>query len=425
MRTGGAGGACAQGPDRGSRKSFEKKNFPKSRKNLRMRTGGAGGTCAQGPDRGSRKSFEKKKFSEKSKKTCACALVVPGRRACRARTAEDGKVSKKKKFPKSRKKTRACALAVPGVHARRARTTEDGKVSKKKFFSEKSKNTRACALTAPVGRARRARTAEDGKVSKKKFFSEKWKNTRACALAALGGVRAGPGPRKMEKFRKKIFSEMSQNTRACALVAPGGRARRARTAEYGKVSKTRFFRKVEKYSRMRTGGAGGGGVRAGPGPRKMEKYRKKIFFPKSRKILAHAHWWRRGDVRVGLGPRNMEKFRKKKNFRSRKILAHAHWRRRGAGRACRARTAEDAKFGKKNFRRVGKNSRMRLSGTCRKVYKSSTAKLMIVKLKTSSLECLKRDSKTSIANLKFIYCMFLRVLNIWKHRHINVTIREY
>ena len=73
----------------------------------------------------------------------------------------------------------------------------------------------------------------------------------------------------------------------------------------------------------------------------------------------------------------------------------------------RARTAEDGKVSKKKkFRTVEKNSRMRLSGTCRKVYKSSTAKLKIVKLKTSSLECLKRDSKTSIVNLKFIYCMF-------------------
>ena len=73
---------------------------------------------------------------------------------------------------------------------------------------------------------------------------------------------------------------------------------------------------------------------------------KKKNFPKSRKILAHAHWRRRGYVRAGPGPRKMEKLRK--NF---------------------------------FFRKVEKNSRMRLSGTCRNDDKLSTAKLKIVKLK--------------------------------------------
>ena len=101
-----------------------------------MRTGGAGCTCAQGPDRGRWKSCEKKKFHEMSKNTRACALAVPGGRARRARTAEDGKVAKKKKFHEMSKNTRACALAVPGGRARRARTAEDGKVAKKKNFTK-------------------------------------------------------------------------------------------------------------------------------------------------------------------------------------------------------------------------------------------------------------------------------------------------
>ena len=62
----------------------------------------------------------------------------------------------------------------------------------------------------------------------------------------------------MEKFKKKKISEMSINTRACALAAPGGRARRAEQRKMEKFRKKKMnFRKVEKYSRMRTGVTGG------------------------------------------------------------------------------------------------------------------------------------------------------------------------
>ena len=78
-----------------------------------------------------------------------------------------------------------------------------------------------------------------------------------------GDVCAEPKPRKMKKISKKIFfSQKSKNIRACARVAPGGRVRRAQTAEDGKFSK-------------------------------------KKFFPKSRKILAHAHEWCPGTCAQG------------------------------------------------------------------------------------------------------------------------------
>ena len=414
MRTGGAGGTCAQDPDRGRWKSCEKKKFHEMSKNSRacalavpggrarrtrtaedgivakkkisrnvekfsrMRTGGAGGTCAQDPDRGRWKSCEKKKFHEMSKNTRACALAVPGVRARRARTAEDGKVAKKKKFHEMSKNSRACALAVPGGRARRTRTAEDGIVAKKKIsrnvekfsrmrtggaggtcaqdpdrgrwkscekkkFHEMSKNSRACALAVPGGRARRTRTAEDGIVAKKKISRNVEKSSRMRTGGAGCTCAQDPDRGRWNSCEKKKFHEMSKNTRACALAVPGVRARRARTAEDGKVAKKKISRNVEKYSRMRTGGAGGT-CPQGPDRGRWKSCEKKKI------------------------SRNVEKY--------------SRMRTGGAGGTCaqgtdRGRWKSCEK--KKKIRKVEKNSRMRLNGTCRKVDKLSTAKLKIVK----------------------------------------------
>ena len=397
MRTGGAGGTCAQDPDRGRWNSCEKKkisrNVEKSsrmrtgvpactcaqgpgprkmeklrkkkisrnvEKSSRMRTGGAGCTCAQGPDRGRWKSCEKKKFHEMSKNSRACALTVPGVRARRARTAEDGKVAKKKI---SRNVEKYSRMRTGGAGGTCAQGTDRGrwKSCEKKKFHEMSKNSRACALVVPGGRARRTRTAEDGKVAKKKNFSKCRKILAHAHWRCRGYVRVGHGPRKMEKLRKKKIS-----------------------------------RNVEKFSRMRTGGAGGTCAQD-PDRGRWNSCEKKNF-TKCRKILAHAHWRCRGDVRAGPGPRKMEKLRKKKisrnvekfsrmrtggaggtcaqdpdrgrwnscekkNFtKCRKILAHAHWRCRGDVRAGPGPRKMEKLRKKKISRNVEKYSRMRTGG---------------------------------------------------------------
>ena len=395
-------------------------------KSSRMRTGGAGCTCAQGPDRGRWKSCEKKKFHEMSKNTRACALAAPGVRARRARTAEDGKVAKKKisrnvekssrmrtggagctcaqgpdrgrwkscekkKFHEMSKNSRACALTVPGVRARRARTRGRWKSCEKKKFHEMSKNSRACALAVPGVRARRTRTAEDGIVAKKKNFPKCRKIFAHAHWRCRVYVRAGPRTAEDGKVAKKKIPEMSKNLRACALAVPGVRARRARTAEDGKVAKKKNFpkcrkifahahwrcrvyvragpgprkmeklrkkkisRNVEKFSRMRTDGAGGY-VRAGPGPRKMEKLRKKKFHEMSKNTRACAL------AVPGVRARRARtaedgKVAKKKNFtKCRKILAHAHWWCRGDVRAGPGPRKME-KLRKKKFLEMSKNTR--------------------------------------------------------------------
>ena len=349
------------GPGPRKMEKLRKKKISRNvEKSSRMRTGGAGGTCAQDPDRGRWKSCEKKKFPEMSKNLRACALAVPGVRARRARTAEDGKVAKKKKFHEMSKNSRACALTVPGVRARRARTAEDGKVAKKKIsrnvekysrmrtggaggtcaqgtdrgrwkscekkkFHEMSKNSRACALVVPGGRARRDPDRGRWKSCEKKNFSKCRKILAHAHWRCRGYVRVGHGPRKMEKLRKKKIS-----------------------------------RNVEKFSRMRTGGAGGTCAQdpdrgrwnscekkkfhemsknsracalAVPGgrPRRTRtaedgKVAKKKNFTKCRKILAHAHWRCRGTCAQD-PDRGRWNSCEKKNFpKCRKIFAHAHWR---------------------------------------------------------------------------------------------------
>ena len=189
-----------------------------------MRTGGAGGTCAQGPDCGRWKSFEKIFFSEKSKNTRACALAAPG--TC-AQVPDCGrwKSFEKKRISEKSKNTRACALAAPGGRARNmARTAEDPKFQKKNFFTKSRIMVAHAHWRRREGRARRARTAEDGKVSKKIFFLNKSKNTRVMRTGGAGDVRAGPGLRKMEKFRngRKEFPKSRKILAACALAAPWG-----------------------------------------------------------------------------------------------------------------------------------------------------------------------------------------------------------
>ena len=97
----------------------------------------------------------------------------------------------------------------------------------------------------------------------KSFEKKKFPKSRKI-LAHAHWRRRGGRARKARTaedgkvLEKDFFSEKSKNTRACALAAPGGTcAQGADRGRWKSLEKNFFFRKVEKYSRMLTGGAGG------------------------------------------------------------------------------------------------------------------------------------------------------------------------
>ena len=148
-------------------------------------------------------------------------------------------------------------------------------------------------------------------VSKKKFFPLKSNNGRACALAASGGTCAqGPDCGRWNEVSKKIFFLKSRIILAHAHWRRRGdvRAGLPNRGRWKSFKKKNFFRKKGKCSRMRNGGAGGTCAQ-GPDCGSWKNFEKKQNFRNPcRKILAHAHWRRRGMMRAGPGTRKMEKF---------------------------------------------------------------------------------------------------------------------
>ena len=162
----------------------------------------------------------------------------------------------------------------------------------------------------PGGRVRRAQTAEDGKFSKNFFFSKVEEFSRMRRSGARGTCAQRPDRGRWKIFKKKFFSEKSKNTRACARVVPGGRVRRAQTAEDEKIlEKKFFFRKVEKYSRVRTSGARGTCAQ-GPDRGRWKIFKKKIFSEKSKNTRACAGVAPGGRVRRAQTAEDEKKFRK-------------------------------------------------------------------------------------------------------------------